>query len=259
LDGRRWYAAKSCPKAGSPDKRISFGWIGDYVDEEGKWLWGGDLGVPRELMADGQGNLHLRIASEVVHHLEKSYLLLPEISMPSTARLSCTGATAMMFPDLDPVDNADVYMTFGVTSCSAHSFGLVLQADQEDKGYRVQFSPSSGGKFTVSLLTDFPALDDFWADQYKLYLPRGVDGPELIRHESVDVGAGASLLLQGQTVQIFCGGRSMSFRLPLPHVSPTGASEGELKRPRPLGWFVEDGEVELKNIMIRVAGDETQL
>ena len=148
-------------------------------------------------------------------------------------------------------------MTFGIATHSAHSFGLILHADQEHKGHRLQFSPSSDGKYTVTLLTDFPALDDFWADQYKLYLPKAVDGPELVRHESVDLTAGVSLLLKGQTIQVFCGGRSISFRLPLIEDSLGSTTGGQRNHPKPLGWFVEDGEAELNNIVIRVEERET--
>ncbi|MFR5762745.1 MAG: hypothetical protein ACLUFI_15240 [Oscillospiraceae bacterium] len=51
LDGRRFYAAKSC--AGDDGRRIFFGWsherIGD--SDEGGWQWGGDFNVPREASA----------------------------------------------------------------------------------------------------------------------------------------------------------------------------------------------------------------
>jgi hypothetical protein len=46
FDGRRWYAAKSCPKAGDPSKRSAFAWVHDFNQDDGKWLWGGSFTNP---------------------------------------------------------------------------------------------------------------------------------------------------------------------------------------------------------------------
>ena len=245
LDGRRWYASKSCPKAGDPDKRVYFGWLGDYVDEQGKWLWGGDLGVPRQVSADIQG--HLRI--EIVPELQQSILQAsnPLSGVPAKLSLNCIGATGTEFPSLTKeMARDDMLLSFDVKTSSAHSFGLVFQADVTGKGHRLCITPNPGGDmFTVTLLTDFPPLDDFWADQYKLHLPRPVDGPELVRHDFVSLERGISVLLRGQLVEVFCGGRSMSFRLPVPEQSQPS------HETRRFGWFVEDGAVELSSIFVR--------
>ena len=50
------------PKAGDLSKRICFSWVGDYVDEGKKWLWGGDLGALREVSANENGLLRATIA-----------------------------------------------------------------------------------------------------------------------------------------------------------------------------------------------------
>ncbi|KAF7563584.1 hypothetical protein G7046_g535 [Stylonectria norvegica] len=248
LDGRRWYAAKSCPKAGDPSKRIYFGWLGDYVDEEGKWLWGGDMGVPREISADENGYLQVDAAPELKEHVWQTSKPLLQSSVAPTLYLCSVGSTATHFPVLDSVASvADLFINFKVGACDANSFGLILQADGTEKGHRLQFSPSGSGVFSVKLLTDFPPLDDFWADQYKLHLPRPVDGPELVRHEGVSLTKGVSVFLRGQTVEIFCGGRSLSFRLPMPV-----DRNDSVKR---FGWFVEDGMVDLIDVSIREFGE----
>ncbi|KAM0553300.1 hypothetical protein ACHAPJ_007313 [Fusarium lateritium] len=254
LDGRRWYAAKSCPKSGDPSKRIYFGWLGDYVDEESKWLWGGDLGIPRQVSADENGYLRVEVVPEAKYLYEQTSKTLLTSQIPSELTLRSIGSTGTSFPDLDTTQVQDSHLDFNIKRCDAHSFGLLLQVDGTEKGHRLQITPSRWGTYTVALLTDFPSLDDFWADQYSIHIPRPVDGPELVRHEGIDLSSGVQLFFRGQLLEIFLGGRSISFRLPQQTVA---APEGEAARSGPshrLGWFVEDGEVELDNISFRHDG-----
>jgi beta-fructofuranosidase len=136
---------------------------------------------------------------------------------------------------------------FKVAACDAHTFGVMLHVDKSGKGHRLQFIPQGNGLFTVILMTDFPPLDDFWADQYKMYIPRPVDGPELVRHDNVSLVDGVFLFLRGQIVEVFCGGRALSFRLP----EPPNWADSERDGVRRLGWYVEDGMVDLVDINMR--------
>ncbi|KAJ4219418.1 hypothetical protein NW759_007808 [Fusarium solani] len=248
LDGRRWYAAKSCPKAGNPDKRVCFGWIGDYVDDENKWLWGGDLGVTRVMWADTNACLRIDASQEFRSYIwQTSRPVSPSNAAPNLY-LCSLGSTATHFPELGSAEwRRDLMVDFKVAACDAHSFGVMLQTDGSGKGHRLQFSPSGNGLFSVSLITDFPPLDDFWADQYRLHLPRPIDGPELVRHESVSLVDGVFLFLRGQLVEAFCGGRALSFRLPI----PASWTENCRKGVRRFGWFVEDGMVDIVDMCMR--------
>jgi beta-fructofuranosidase len=248
LDGRRWYAAKSCPKAGDPSKRIFFGWIGDYVDEEGKWLWGGDMGLPREVSADSHGHLSISLPQEVQEHISRTYQPVSRAEKLEDLHLTSLGATATIWPDLS-CGMRDLYIRFDIKTCDAHSFGMLLHPSGDGKAHKLQISPSAKGDYTVSLFTDFPPLDDFWADQYKLYVPRPVDGPELVRHESLDLSTGITVLIKGQTVQVLCGGRSLCFRLPTPAATPVAS----------FGWFVEDGTIELTNLDVRLSSNKSRI
>jgi beta-fructofuranosidase len=258
LDGRRWYAAKSCAKAGDPSKRVAFGWTGDYVDEEGKWLWGGDLGIPRQLSAGEDGYLRVDPLPEALDLFGDTSRAVETV--PTEIQLSATGQTKTSFMALGAAESQDVLVTFSIGQCDAHSFGLVLQADGSEKGHRLQIIPCGQGTYSVLLLTDFPPLDDFWADQYDLHLPRPVDGPEIVRHDGVKLAGGVTMLLRGQLVEVFCGGRSISFRLPVPlAVTDNEMNElGKVQRHR-LGWFVEDGEVNLNKVSVRYGGLACQM
>lgn len=245
LDGRRWYAAKSCPRADNSDQRIYFGWLGDYVDAQGKWLWGGDLGVPRQVSADPNGWLRVEMAPEFRNAVVRTSTPLAQALVPSSISLGSAGSTTTSFPELTGESTKDdLFLSFDIHSSDAHSFGVVLQADETDKAHRLSITPNGHDDlFTVTMLTDFPPLDDFWADQYKLHLPRPVDGPELVRHDGVSLSGGVSVLLRGRLVEVFGGGRSLSFRLPIP--------EQPERYTRRFGWFVEDGVVELANVSVR--------
>ncbi|SPO07410.1 related to raffinose invertase [Cephalotrichum gorgonifer] len=260
LDGRRWYAAKSCPKAGDPSKRVYFGWAGDFVDEEGKWLWGGDLGVPREVSADAEGHLRISVVAEVEDLFRKTSTPLLRDAVSPGLHLSSVGSAQMRFIDDVPADQ-DLLVKFGIAHCDAHSFGLVLQADETQKGYRLQFTPTTpGATHTVKLLTDFAPLDDFWADQYGLHLPRSVDGPELVRHDNVDLQRGVTMFIRGRVVEVFCGGRSITYRLPLPSQKASDvASQNAIDKAHRIGWFVNDGEVRLKDFSIAAGGQISRM
>ncbi|CAK7206133.1 hypothetical protein SEUCBS139899_008917 [Sporothrix eucalyptigena] len=271
LDGRRWYAAKSCAKAGDPSTRIFFGWIGDYVEDEGKWLWGGDLGIPREVSAvTGTDYLSVSPAAAAVALAKASSTAVPSANVPRQIALSSStaGTTTVMPLNLSGTtakSNMDVLlsMTFDVADCSAHTFGVIFQPDDQQRGYRLQFRPSISVPgmptlYTVTIFIDFPPLDDFWADQYNLHLPRPVDGPEIVRHDGVVLSSsGVQIFLRRQLVEIFCGGRSISFRLPRPSTSSTAADKAPhsvLDSCRRVSWFVEDGKVSLENVSIRYGG-----
>ncbi|KAJ4156560.1 hypothetical protein NW754_008193 [Fusarium falciforme] len=205
------------------DKRVCFGWIGDYVDDENKWLWGGDLGVTRVMWADTNACLRIDASQEFRSYIwQTSRPVSPSNAAPNLY-LCSLGSTATHFPELGSAEwRRDLIVDFKVAACDAHSFGVMLQTDGSGKGHRLQFSPSGNGLFSVSLITDFPPLDDFWADQYRLHLPRPIDGPELVRHESVSLVDGVFLFLR---------------ELP--------------KGVRRFGWFVEDGMVDIVDMCMR--------
>ena len=64
LDGRRFYAAKS---ASDGERRMSFAWIPfrKHHDPKQHWVWGGELGSPRELLSQPDGTLTSRLPPEV--------------------------------------------------------------------------------------------------------------------------------------------------------------------------------------------------
>lgn len=263
LDARRWYAAKSCPKAGDPSKRVYFGWIADRYHGDGKWLWGGDMGTPREVSANADGALVLEPSRDALHAAFDAATELSADTLPPVLELVSTGKTSAHFlPICHTADPVDYLFQFTIASHDATSFGLLLRADEDMKGHRLRFEPTAPNRFDVVLLSDDPPLDDFWADQYKQYLPREVDGPEIGRHNGLVVDGPVVVAVQTNVLEIFVGGRSISYRLPKRSLSETGelhakTNDGTLESTRQetkeLGIFVEDGAVKLTDVSLRLS------
>lgn len=242
LDARRWYAAKSCPQAGDPNKRVYFGWIADRCAEDGKWLWGGDLGIPREVSADSEGMLRIAPAQET----------LPDFAAacPAHVQLLSIGKTSTIFPkELAHLQfETDAVISIDIRTCDAVSFGFLFDADSELKGHRLKFTPT-GSTYSVTLLTDIVPLDDFWGDQYNLHVTRPVDGPETARHDQVVIKEPVILFLRGPLIELFVGGRSISSRLfetPVKLGGHINDPQSQIqKTAHRLGIFVEDGAMDV--------------
>jgi beta-fructofuranosidase len=137
-------------------------------------------------------------------------------------------------------------ITFNLQTTSAASFGLMFDIDNDLEGCYLRFVPTFEGRYTASLALAPAPLDDFWSDQYQLYLPRGVDGPEIVRHENIKVVEPVTVLRSGDTVEVFVGGRSLSYRL----LGSAEAARDMDGRICDIGMFVEDGVVEFSDFKV---------
>ena len=71
LDGRRFYAGKSCTDG---KRRMAFAWIPyrlDHLANE-RWVWGGDIGSPHEYISLNDGTLAVKLPQEVAKSYSKS-------------------------------------------------------------------------------------------------------------------------------------------------------------------------------------------
>lgn len=255
LDGRRWYAAKSCAKQGDSSRRIFFGWIADYNRADKKWLWGGDLALPREVAARADGTLRIDLATPLLDPgmLDTGMLSCSRPLMHPKLCLSSLGSTHYhsLDPMVVPSSSALHCLAFTIQTMNAHSFGLVFDADPGMCGYRLRIIRSHDGTFEATLLTSLPPLDDFWADQYELYIPRAIDGPEIIRHTGLQLQDPIKVIRTDELVQIFLGGRAMSYRIVPELREPVTEQHHARKHDQGLitySVFVEDGEVVLDDV-----------
>ncbi|KAE8150770.1 glycosyl hydrolase [Aspergillus avenaceus] len=244
-DGKRWHAAKSYPKAGDPSKRIYFGWIADRSENK-KGVWGGHMAYPRQVSAAADGSLRIEPAEEILSELFRSG---PAFKLPPV-RLGPYGAVKKHFlyptsANPEPGSSSPTLMSFKFSSSDAASFGILFHADPDDSGYWLRFSPTRAtpGKptFTITLSLCSPS-DNFWSDQFRLYMPQVVDGLELVRHNNVFIKQDETIkvLMIGDTLEIFVGGRAISYRF------RQDCDEGQGGNTR-YGLFVDDGEVTFRS------------
>jgi beta-fructofuranosidase len=199
------------------------------------------MALPREATAGGDGGLAIR---PVQHVISDVFSALPSFCL-SKIELKAVGKTTTQL--LENIKCERPYMiTFSLQSTSAASFGLMFDVDNDLKGCYLRFVPTFEGRYTVSLALAPAPLDDFWSDQYQLYLPRGVDGPEIVRHENVKVIEAVTVLRSGDTVEVFVGGRSLSYRL-LGSAEAARNTDGKICD---IGIFVEDGVVEFSDFKV---------
>ncbi|KAK8210402.1 hypothetical protein M8818_003572 [Zalaria obscura] len=245
FDGRRWYAAKSCPMVDDQSKRIYFGWIGDFNVSDRKWLWGGNMAAPREVFADSEGHLRIEPVQTV---LDRTYPERALCSPDSHLALSSCGSTRHRFIPMPAGCGDKGYaFQFRIDSVDARSFGVLFCCDDDLRGHRLRFEVLGNDMYNVSLLTDVAPLDDFWADQYKLYVARGVDGPELVRHDRVVIKSRVTVVRAGDRLEVFCGGKSISSRV----VSSAATGGPKRSEVHELGYFAEDGEVSLGDVAMQ--------
>lgn len=255
FDGRRWYAAKSCARAGDPGRRIGFAWVHDFNESDGKWLWGGSTMRPREIMAAADGSLLMKPCPEILAALSP----VAEGDVPAEVRLGAPAITATTtLPVGRPPRGTLRCLTFSVREPDAKSFGVLLEFDDDMRGFRVAFEHVTAGVYSVALLTDLPPLDDFWADLTRHSIEKLVDGPELVRHGAVRLDEPVRVMLSEDIVEVFVGGKVMTQRLP-PRASKNPVQGPDAPAPakvHPVGLFVEDGEVVFADMSLTQVEEE---
>jgi beta-fructofuranosidase len=253
FDGRRWYAAKSCPKRGDPTKRISFAWVADRYDRDDKWLWGGSLLSPREISANPDGSLVMQSVPEVT----KVFQPIQPVPLPSTLSLDAVASsTAVALPFDRPATGVSHCLTMTLAATDAKSFGLLFEYDHDWRGYRISFEQVTNEIYSVALVTDLPAIDDFWAQLTNHEeIPKLIDGAELVKHGAVKLDGPLRLVMSEDIIEFFVDGKVITFRLRLrakANIMNGDAKENGTQSQvvHPVGLFVEDGTIEFSNLVL---------
>ncbi len=226
LGGRRWYAAKSAPWAGG---RAFFGWVHDVTTDPRRWLWGGDMALPRLVApatAGPAGTLVVRPApgiltepGEALSRADGSVVAADvdagdgcrAVDLGSGAPASCVVHLGIEVPGAGGAVGA------GAVDAGAAAVGLDLLG-AADAGLRLTVDLR---RRRVVLTAEPQPLDDFWAD-----LTRGagryreVEGPELAAADllpAADSGSALELrvLLDGDVVEVYVADDvALSYRYP---------------------------------------------
>lgn len=223
LGGRRWYAAKSAPSA-DEQRRLFFGWVHDQAPS-GRWEWGGDFAVPREVFPDAAGELLVQpVGNLCPDHAELSVHEDAEVRGLGGASSRCLTAT-----DGSLAFHAMVTL---VPEDRPASFGLTLDADSDGGGWSIAFDRI---RRTIRLSRTPAPLDDLWAELVgRGEERREVDGPIAAEARWPGAESEASirceLIVQDDLVEVYVeGAKPLTHRL--------GGIE------RGLGLFVIDGAI----------------
>ncbi|NND43187.1 MAG: hypothetical protein HKO04_14040, partial [Silicimonas sp.] len=225
LDGRRFYAAKS---ASDSDRRFSFAWIPFRKHHEAKnnWVWGGELGSPRELVSLPDGTLISRLpqevddsyASPVEHELRP---MLGEWKMGDTPHCDATGAYAFAF--LDGPGRDDVLLDVVIEpGANTEAVGVLIEpkgGDELESGYCLSIEPM---KERV-LFDRWPdAMDPLWDslvlnERHDIEVRKEIDSPLVERPLAFTPEDGryrVQILRKGSAIECFVAGQVVaSFRV----------------------------------------------
>ncbi len=147
LDGRRFYAAKS---ASDGKRRVTFAWIPfrKHHDPKQPWVWGGELGSPRELISLPDGTLNCRLPPEVAESYADPvpFGLDPRAgAWRNDGALVCDATGAYGYAFLEGPGRDDVLLDAVIEpSMSTEAVGVLIEpqgGDCLDSGYMLAIEP----------------------------------------------------------------------------------------------------------------------
>ncbi len=251
LDGRRFYAAKS---AGDGDRRFGFGWIPfrKHHGAKNNWVWGGELGSPRELVSLPDGTLACRLPPEV----DSSYAaplkheLCPVHGDWTQGASPCCDATGTYaFAFLDGPGRDDVLLDVTIESASnCEAVGILLEpqgGNRLESGYSLAIEPM---KERVVLDRWPTAMDPLWDslvldERHGIDVRQEIDSPLVERPLAFTPENGryrVRVLRKGSAIECFVADQVVaSFRIY--DISGTGA----------WGLFVQEGSAMFRDLSFR--------
>lgn len=253
LDGRRFYAAKSLAMG---DRRFQWGNI--YEREElsnrGRWTYAGDMALPRELLSQPNGDLHVKLPTEVVDSFSAEVPFEAEARMGawqlggSSLKLDATGNYGYAF--LREHATGATMLRANLTLEDGNGvFGVLIKStDDLDPSWELAFEPARG---RVSI-TRYPRpLDPFWVSLNPEIdvPPMEVDGPNMIERP-LAIATGTTIeikvVVDGSLVEAFIDDRlALSYRIYDPENGKPFSR---------YGFFAEDGVLAVDEIRVLEEG-----
>ena len=225
LDGRRFYAAKS---AGDGNRRVCFAWIPfrKHHDPKRDWVWGGELGSPRELISLPDGTLTCRLLPEVddSYSAPAAHALRPILGdWTGKASPQCNATGAFGYARLDGPDRDDVLLDVVVEpAANTEAAGMLIEpgnGDHLDSGYSLAIEPM---KERVVFDRWPAAMDPLWDsfvlnERHGIAVNQEIDNPLVERILAFTPENGryrVQILRKGSAVECFVAGQVVaSFRI----------------------------------------------
>ena len=252
LDGRRWYAAKSLPNTDA--SRIFFGWVHDRARESdsGNWLWGGDFAAARQVTADADGELRVRLPSAITETFSKELPIGKTLSPSKSGGLTFEGAArrhtlskigSFGYVFIPVAAESYLFSCRFRLEIAPASFGILFRTDSDLSGLALAFDRA---RTSVALVRLPAPLDTFWADLVgRGHEIREVDGPRVVEHpfnwQDASDGVEVQILVSGTVFEAYVNGQvALSYRV-------YGKGENEL------ALFAEDGVVACEEVSVRAS------
>ena len=225
LDGRRFYAAKS---AGASERRFSFAWIPfrKHHDPNRSWVWGGELGSPRELVSLPDGTLISRLPQEVDDSYDSPVghdirPVLGDWSKGDSPHCDATGTYAYAF--LDGPNRDDVLLDIVIEpAVNTEAVGVLIEprgGEHLDGGYSLAIEPM---KERVIFDRWPAAMDPLWDslvlnERHGIEVSQEIDNPLVERPLAFRPEDGryrVQILRNGSAIECFVAGQVVaSFRV----------------------------------------------
>ena len=223
-DGPNWYAAKSLTDDGG--RRIAFGWVPERgpapAAGSGKWLWGGDLAIPRELRLRDEDRLGVSLPKEIDASAQAITSWADEPGtgtwsiVPSGPERSYNVESIGQFGYcvLRPAHAGDQFVvsTTVYDAKDAAMVGVVVQtSDRLDRGVAILCYPGEGRVSAVDLTATQPGLasEDEAAHAGYGSVTVSALGPEALEAITMQV------VVRGDLVEAFvASSASLTYRLP---------------------------------------------
>ena len=182
LDGRRFYAAKS---ASDGERRVTFAWIPfrKHHDPKQHWVWGGELGSPRELVSQPDGTLTCRLLPEVAASYADPIAFELDAGLGDwreDGAIACDATGTYGHALLRGPGRDDVLLdTVIEPGARTEAVGVLIEprgGDDLDSGYMLSIEPAKGRV----LFDRWPAaMDPLW-DSLVLHERHGIEvAPEI--------------------------------------------------------------------------------
>ena len=251
LDGRRFYAAKS---ASDGDRRFSFAWIPfrKHHGAKNNWVWGGELGSPRELVSLPDGTLTCRLPPEV----DRSYAVPLEHELcpvhgdwnrESNPRCDAAGTYAFAF--LNGPGRDDVLLDVTIQPASnCEAVGILIEpqgGNHLESGYSLAIEPM---KERVVLDRWPTAMDPLWDslvlnERHGIYVGLEIDSPLVERPLAFTPEDGCyrvRVLRKGSAIECFVADQVVaSFRM------------YDISNSEAWGLFVQEGSATFRDLSFR--------
>ena len=251
LDGRRFYAAKS---ASNGERRFSFAWI-PFRKHHGprqNWVWGGELGSPRELVPLPDGTLTCRLPPEVAASYASPVRqeLAPQLGEWADAdAISCDATGSYAYAFLEGPEQDDVMLDVVIEpGKNTEAVGILIEprgGAQLDSGYFLAIEPMK----ERAVFDRWPAaMDPLWDslvlnERHGIEVSQEIDSPLVERPLAVTPGDGCyrvQILRRGSAVECFVADQVVaSYRIY--DTSNTAA----------WGLFVQEGNATFRDLAFR--------